>query len=147
MRLVEETVPHPHITIANSERPGSLAEPFDQAREREIREIMEQAYGSLVATGYGSEEAINRLRTVWPFELFPSLLESIREAKLMTNSHDYYANARNLAIDILRKEKLKTPEKILETAEKAAQAQALFDPAANISAQTNSLLNYVICFR
>jgi hypothetical protein len=84
LRLVDETVPHPHITIANSDRPGSLAEPFDQAREREIREIMQQAYGSLVATGYGAEEAINRLRTVWPFELFPSVLESIREAK----SHD-----------------------------------------------------------
>jgi hypothetical protein len=53
----------------------------------------------------------------------------------MTNSHDYYANARNLAIDILRREKFKTLEKIQETAERAAQAQTLFDPAANVSVE------------
>jgi hypothetical protein len=81
MRLVEETVPIPHITIENSERPGSHAGPFDHAREREIREIMQQAYDSLLQTGYGANEAIVRLQTIWPFELFPFLLESMREAK------------------------------------------------------------------
>src|SRR5262245_60188099 len=53
----------------------------------------------------------------------------------MTSSHDYFANARNLAIDILRKEKFKTPEKIQETAERAAQAQTIFDAAANVSVE------------
>lgn len=81
MRLVEETVPIPHITIENSERPGSHAAPFDHAREREIREIMQQAYDSLVETGYGSDEAIRRLQTIWPFELFPALLQSLKEAE------------------------------------------------------------------
>lgn len=81
MRLVEETVPIPHITIENSERPGSHAAPFDHAREREIREIMQQAYDSLVETGYGPDEAIRRLQTIWPFELFPGLLESLKEAE------------------------------------------------------------------
>ena len=81
MRLVEETVPIPHITIENSERPGSHAAPFDHAREREIREVMQQAYDSLVETGYGVDEAISRLQTIWPFELFPALLQSLREAE------------------------------------------------------------------
>jgi hypothetical protein len=81
LRLVEETVPHPHITIENAERPGSLTGPFDHVRESDVRHIMEQAYDSLVATGYGAKEAIDRLRTIWPFELFPSLLETISEAK------------------------------------------------------------------
>jgi hypothetical protein len=81
LRLVEETVPYPHITFENSERPGSLAGPFDHVRESDVRQIMEQVYDSLVATGYGTEDAINRLRTISPFELFPSILETIREAK------------------------------------------------------------------
>jgi len=81
LRLVEETVPHPHITMENSERPGTLAGPFDHVREADVRKIMEHAYDSLVSSGYGAEDAITRLRTIWPFELFPALLESIREAQ------------------------------------------------------------------
>lgn len=81
VRLIEETVPIPHITIENSERPGSHAAPFDHAREREIREVMQQAYDSLIESGYAADEAIRRLQTIWPFELFPSLLESLREAE------------------------------------------------------------------
>lgn len=79
LRLIEETVPYPHITISNSEKPGSLPGPFDHAAESQIREVMEQAFRSLVATGYGAREAVNRLRTLWPFELFPSLLETLAE--------------------------------------------------------------------
>jgi hypothetical protein len=81
IRLIEETVPIPHIAIENSERPANLAGPFDHAREAEIREIMQEAYEALVETGYGPEEAVSRLQTIWPFELFPALLESLKEAK------------------------------------------------------------------
>ena len=53
----------------------------------------------------------------------------------MPEPHDYQTNARNLAVDILRKEKLKTPELILETASKAAAAQKLFDPSAMVDVE------------
>ena len=79
IRLIEETIPFPHITVANSDRPGSLPGPFDHTTEPQIREVMEQAFRSLVATGYGPREAVNRLRTLWPFELFPALLEVLAE--------------------------------------------------------------------
>ena len=79
LRLIEETVPFPHITISGSEKPGCLPGPFDHAAESQIREVMEQAFLSLVASGYGPREAVNRLRTVWPFELFPALLEAFAE--------------------------------------------------------------------
>ena len=79
LRLIEETVPFPHIAIENSEKPNSLPGPFEHAAESQIREVMEQAFNSLVATGYGSKEAVNRLRTIWPFELFPALLQSLSE--------------------------------------------------------------------
>lgn len=51
----------------------------------------------------------------------------------MAEPHDHYVNARNWAIDILRKEKLKTPERIREVTERAVQAQKLFDPAADVA--------------
>ncbi len=81
LRLVEETVPFPHIAIENSEAPNSLPSPFEHAEESQIREVMEQAFHSLVATGYGPKEAVNRLRTIWPFELFPALLQSLSESQ------------------------------------------------------------------
>jgi hypothetical protein len=79
LRLVEETVPFPHITISNSERPGSLPGPFDHSPESQIRDVMREAFRSLVSSGYAPPEAINRLRTIWPFELFPALLGSLAE--------------------------------------------------------------------
>jgi hypothetical protein len=80
LRLIEETVPFPHIAIENSEKPNSLPGPFEHTAEGQIREVMEQAFHSLVASGYGVKEAVNRLRTIWPFELFPALLQSLSES-------------------------------------------------------------------
>jgi hypothetical protein len=48
----------------------------------------------------------------------------------MPEPHDHYINARNLAVDILRKERVRTPELIQDTASKAARAQLLFDAQA-----------------
>ncbi|MGD9596830.1 MAG: ATP-binding protein [Steroidobacteraceae bacterium] len=79
LRLIEETIPFPHITISGSERPDTLPGPFDHAAEKQIREVMEQAFLSLVESGYGPREAANRLRTIWPFELFPALLAAMAE--------------------------------------------------------------------
>lgn len=79
IRLVEETVPYPHITISNSERPGSLPGPFDAAADGQVREVMEQVFRSLVAGGCGPKEAVDRLRSLWPFELFPALIESLAD--------------------------------------------------------------------
>src|SRR5688500_14269697 len=53
----------------------------------------------------------------------------------MRNLQDTFVNARNLAVDILRSEKLKTVELIQETAAKAAQAQKLFDPTISVDVE------------
>jgi len=79
--LIEETIPFPHITISGSERPDTLPAPFDHVAEKQIRAVMEQAFRSLVESGYGTREAIDRLRTIWPFELFPALLAAIAEGQ------------------------------------------------------------------
>lgn len=54
-----------------------------------------------------------------------------------------YANARNLAVDILRVERERTPELISEVASRAAQAASIFAPAAaiDVSALTAELLH------
>jgi len=50
----------------------------------------------------------------------------------MTETHDHQANARNLAVDILRKELRRTPDQIREVAQKAAQAATIFAPGVQI---------------
>ena len=79
LRLIEETIPFPHISICNSERPNSLPGPFEHAPESQVKEVMEEAFESLVASGYGKKEAADRMRTIWPFELFPEVLLSLVE--------------------------------------------------------------------
>ncbi len=79
LRLIEETIPFPHISISSSESPNAMPGPFEHARESEVREVMKEAFDSLVASGYRKKEAADRLRTIWPFELFPALLQSLVE--------------------------------------------------------------------
>ena len=57
----------------------------------------------------------------------------------MPEPHDHYANARNLAVDILRKEMKRTPELIRTTAEKAVQAATIFAPAVSIDVEALTL--------
>jgi hypothetical protein len=76
-RLIEETIPFPHISISSSESPNAMPGPFEHARESEIKEIMKEAFDSLVASGYPKKEASDRLRTIWPFELFPAVLQGL----------------------------------------------------------------------
>lgn len=79
LRLIEETVPLPHITITNSERPDSLAAPFEGTNDNQVREIMEQALRSLLQSGHSREDALNRLKLMWPFEQFPAILQTLAE--------------------------------------------------------------------
>ena len=57
----------------------------------------------------------------------------------MPEPHDHYANARNLAVDILRKEMKRTPELIRATAEKAVQAATIFAPDVTIDVEALTL--------
>ena len=79
LRMIEETVPFPHITISSSERPDSLPAPFEYESSIHVRKVMEEAFHSLVASGYGRREAVDRLKTLWPFELFPELVAGLAE--------------------------------------------------------------------
>jgi hypothetical protein len=77
LRLIEETVPTAHITIQNTQHPTSLRGPFEGATDTDVRDVMMQALRTLTDSGYTRTEALTRLRTLWPFELFPALLEAL----------------------------------------------------------------------
>ncbi|MEO5716396.1 MAG: Z1 domain-containing protein [Luteolibacter sp.] len=50
----------------------------------------------------------------------------------LPNMHNYYENARNMAVDILRKESVRSTELVRNTADKAAQATLVFAPGETI---------------
>jgi hypothetical protein len=77
LRLIEETVPAALITIQNTESPTSLRGPFEGVPEAQVREVMSQALRALTDSGHSHDEALDRLGALWPFELFPALIESL----------------------------------------------------------------------
>jgi hypothetical protein len=77
LRLIEETVPTAHITVQSTEKPTSLRGPFEGATESQVRDVMKQTLQALVDSGCSRADASSRLRTLWPFELFPALLETL----------------------------------------------------------------------
>ena len=77
LRLLEETVPTQHITIQNSEAPTSLRGPFDHVAQGQIRSVMTETLRALREAGCTEREAATRLRAIWPFELYPQLLDTL----------------------------------------------------------------------
>lgn len=79
LRLVEETIPVPLITITDREQPDQTIGPFEVAKEAEILEVMRQVLKSLQAGGLSRKDALLRLACFEPFYLFPQLLQAIKE--------------------------------------------------------------------
>ncbi len=117
----------------NSEDPNTLPEPFEDIDESKVLEVLSQKFDSLVQAGYSASEAVNRLATIWPFEKFPALLQSLLKNKKMHDESDLFVAARNLAVDILRKESKRTSEQISEVGKRAAQAVAVMRPGTEIN--------------
>jgi hypothetical protein len=79
LRLIEETVPVPLITITDREKPDQTVGPFEEAKTSEMIEVMRQAFNALRATGYSASDAVSRLRAMEPFPRFPAELQSFLE--------------------------------------------------------------------
>lgn len=76
LRLIEETVPTPHIIITNAEQPDSYASPFEKASQ-EVVDIARTVFSAYQKDGLTKEEAINRLLITEPFNLYPELKETL----------------------------------------------------------------------
>jgi len=79
LRLIEETIPVPLITITDREKPDQTVGPFESARESEILDVMRQVFASLCAGGLSKKEALLRLAHFEPFPRFPELLQTLEE--------------------------------------------------------------------
>jgi hypothetical protein len=77
LRLVEETVPVPHIYITNAEQPHSHAEPFEGVSSTQIRAVMQRVFDALIAAGHSAAEARRTMAHMDPFDRFPELLETL----------------------------------------------------------------------
>ena len=80
LSLLQETIPLQHITISSTEKPDCQPQPFEGADETQIMEVMLTLFRSFRASGCTAEEARTRLRSHWPFELFPALLATLDES-------------------------------------------------------------------
>lgn len=79
LRLIEETIPVPLITITDREKPDQTIGPFEAAKESEIVEVMRQVLASLRASGLSRKDALLRLAHFEPFPRFPQLLQAVHE--------------------------------------------------------------------
>ncbi len=79
LRLIEETIPVPLITITDREKPDQTVSPFEASEESEILEVMRQVFASLRASGLSRKDALLRLAHFEPFPCFPELLQTIQE--------------------------------------------------------------------
>ena len=79
LRLIEETIPVPLITITDREKPDQTIGPFETAKESEILEVMRQVFISLRTSGLSRKDALLRLAHFEPFPRFPQLLQAIAE--------------------------------------------------------------------
>ncbi|HVT90634.1 MAG TPA: ATP-binding protein [Tepidisphaeraceae bacterium] len=79
LRLIEETIPVPLITITDREKPDQTIGPFESSKDSEILEIMRQVFASLCTSGLSRNDALLRLAHFEPFPRFPELLQAIQE--------------------------------------------------------------------
>lgn len=79
IRLIEETIPVPLITITDREKPDQTVGPFEACKASEILEVMRQVFASLQASGLSRKDALLRLAHFEPFPRFPELLQAINE--------------------------------------------------------------------
>lgn len=79
LRLIEETIPVPLITITDREKPDQTIGPFETTKESEILEVVRQVFASLRASGLSRKDALLRLAHFEPFSQFPQLLQILQE--------------------------------------------------------------------
>lgn len=79
LRLIEETIPVPLITIENSAHPDTQFAPFEGSPSSEVLEIIKQVYILFRRRGNSHTQAIERLVTLEPFQHFKELVMSLAD--------------------------------------------------------------------
>ncbi len=76
LRLVEETIPLPLITVDNTENPGKQAQPFDGVAGNEVKRLATDIYHTLRRGNLTRDDTIERIKTMEPFNLYYDELHS-----------------------------------------------------------------------
>jgi hypothetical protein len=79
LHLIEESIPTPHISVTNSDKPDHHASPFEGVPNTKIREVLNQLYLAFRAGGRSHREAIEHIPLHPPFDQFPDLIASLAE--------------------------------------------------------------------
>jgi hypothetical protein len=77
LRIIEETIPVPLITIAASENPESHSAPLELATPKQVTELAIDLLTALGARGLAPDLAVERVLNTEPFNLYPELLEML----------------------------------------------------------------------
>lgn len=75
LKMIEETVPVPLITLRESEEPEKQAKPFEGIEHDSIRKVMKQMYDNLIRSGRKPEEAKSMIINIEPFNYYPEYIE------------------------------------------------------------------------
>lgn len=81
LRLIQETVPVPLISITDSENPRTHAAPFEQTSSHQIQAVMKQVYRALCEAGHTPADARRHLAYMDAFEKFPELIATLDESE------------------------------------------------------------------
>lgn len=76
LKLIEETVPIPLIAINTSEREEDQAKPYE-GNEADLRKAAQMLYQAFRAQGLKRAEALSKLASTDPFNLFPDIIETL----------------------------------------------------------------------
>jgi hypothetical protein len=79
LRLIEETVPIPLLTITNSEHPDTHAAPFEFASSREIYSLLSDVYSAIRSANVTQSKALECIAVMEPFERYPELVQTFIE--------------------------------------------------------------------
>jgi len=79
LRLVEETIPVPLITLENSAHPDAQSTPFEESPSEEVLGVVKQIYMSFRRQGMSPEKSRERLITLDPFQQFAEIIESLSD--------------------------------------------------------------------
>jgi hypothetical protein len=79
LRMIEETVPAPLISLDDLQNPDEQAGPFEGAAAAEVADLLRRTYVSLRSTGLSPAHARERLAGTEPFNRFPELIATLEE--------------------------------------------------------------------
>jgi hypothetical protein len=83
LRLIEETIPVPLITLENSLHPDTHFTPFEGTPPSEVLEIIKKVYLSFRQQGVSPEQAREKLMMLEPFQYFKDLVMSLSENEII----------------------------------------------------------------